>query len=397
MITNYVNDQHETWDQFLREFAYAFRTAVNETKRKTPAELLLSQKLITPFPKLVMVSNAVGDIEGLFDEARRNTRAKHEKWAKYYDRRRRDVQIKVNDWVLIKTHPVSSARKEVVAKFKPKFEGPYRVLEVKQNNLVIWRSGKRLTVNVDQVRIYHRRKSDEMEIRTGSSDSNSSRYKSSIFESVQRRSNESQHGRKKGSGVKCELEEKGLVLRKIRVRGTQVGPIRANHLSDQHQAPGHKQIPELKGVKKKLAYKRSLNSGSGGPERKQRKGQGHQGEKRRLTLSSNNELQYSKKRCRGEEIVMPSTSGYNLRPRRGAKVESRPTNEKRTQQGGPVQARGSREHQYCPYIEEQARSAGRKTRSRSCQQQHCQERKGGANSRWSQSLEVQVRDASYRK
>ncbi|GFT01949.1 uncharacterized protein TNCV_3056921 [Trichonephila clavipes] len=179
MIANYVNDQHDTWDQFLREFAYAIRTAVNETTGKTPEELFLGRKLTTTFQKLVMVSDgtefAVGDIERLFDEARRNTKAKHEKWTKYYDRRRRDVQIKVNDWVLIKTHPLSSATKKVVAKFKPKFEGPYRV------------------------------KSDEMEIRTGSSDSNSSRYKSSNFESVQRRSNESQYGRKKGSGVKLEL------------------------------------------------------------------------------------------------------------------------------------------------------------------------------------------------
>ncbi|GFV04223.1 hypothetical protein TNCV_918441 [Trichonephila clavipes] len=36
---------------------------------------------------------AVGDIEKMFDEARRNTNAKDEKWTKYilYDRRRRDV------------------------------------------------------------------------------------------------------------------------------------------------------------------------------------------------------------------------------------------------------------------------------------------------------------------
>ncbi|GFW74444.1 hypothetical protein TNCV_2413431 [Trichonephila clavipes] len=44
--------------------------------------------------KLVMVSDgnefAVGNIERLFDEARRNTKAKHEKWEKY-NRRRRDV------------------------------------------------------------------------------------------------------------------------------------------------------------------------------------------------------------------------------------------------------------------------------------------------------------------
>ncbi|GFU49645.1 retrovirus-related Pol polyprotein from transposon 17.6 [Trichonephila clavipes] len=102
MIANYVNEQHDTWDQFLREFAYAIRTAVNETTGKTPAELFLDRKLITPFQKLVMVSDgtefAVGDIERLFEEARRNTKTKHKKWEKYYNRRRRDVQIKVNDW-----------------------------------------------------------------------------------------------------------------------------------------------------------------------------------------------------------------------------------------------------------------------------------------------------------
>ncbi|GFX79773.1 uncharacterized protein TNCV_4980851 [Trichonephila clavipes] len=61
-----------------------------------------------------------------------------------------------------------------------------------------------------------------MEIRTGSSDSNSSRHESSSFNRVQRRSNESQYSRKKGSDIKRELEEKGIsFLRKIRVRDTQ--------------------------------------------------------------------------------------------------------------------------------------------------------------------------------
>ncbi|GFS93140.1 uncharacterized protein TNCV_363621 [Trichonephila clavipes] len=87
MIANYVNDQHDTWDQFLREFAYAIRTELNETTRKTPAELFLGRKLTTPFQKLVMVSDgtefAIGDFEKLFDEARRNIKAKHEKWAQY--------------------------------------------------------------------------------------------------------------------------------------------------------------------------------------------------------------------------------------------------------------------------------------------------------------------------
>ncbi|GFX66595.1 hypothetical protein TNCV_1795061 [Trichonephila clavipes] len=43
----------------------------------------------------------------------------------------RDVQIQENDWVLVQTDLLSSAAKWVRAKFKPKFEGPYRVLEKK--------------------------------------------------------------------------------------------------------------------------------------------------------------------------------------------------------------------------------------------------------------------------
>ncbi|GFW68525.1 uncharacterized protein TNCV_3300671 [Trichonephila clavipes] len=74
MIANYVNDQHDTLDQFLNELAYAIRTAVKETTGKIPAKLFLGRKLINAFQKLVMVSegteSAVGDIERLFDEAR---------------------------------------------------------------------------------------------------------------------------------------------------------------------------------------------------------------------------------------------------------------------------------------------------------------------------------------
>ncbi|GFY00993.1 retrovirus-related Pol polyprotein from transposon 17.6 [Trichonephila clavipes] len=109
MIANDMNDQHDARDQFLREFDYAIRTAMNETMGRSYAELFLGRKLIAPFQKLVMVSDgtefAVGDFERLFDEARQNTKPKHEKWEKYYDIRRRDVQIKVNDWVLINRIP----------------------------------------------------------------------------------------------------------------------------------------------------------------------------------------------------------------------------------------------------------------------------------------------------
>ncbi|GFY00138.1 uncharacterized protein TNCV_1342361 [Trichonephila clavipes] len=87
-------------------------------------------------------------------------RKKHKSWEKYYNCRRRDVHIKVNDLVLIQTHFLSAAGRKQVGKFMPKFEGPYRDLEVKGNNLIIWKSGKEVSVNIDQVRVYRPRQTD---------------------------------------------------------------------------------------------------------------------------------------------------------------------------------------------------------------------------------------------
>ncbi|GFU15964.1 uncharacterized protein TNCV_2368891 [Trichonephila clavipes] len=124
MIASFVEENHENWAQFLHEFAFALRTAVNETTNKTPAKLFLGRKIITPFSKLINVTEDtkyVGrNIERLFDEARRNMRKKHKSWGKYYNRRRRDVHIKVNDLVLIQTHFLSAAGRKQVRVYRPR-------------------------------------------------------------------------------------------------------------------------------------------------------------------------------------------------------------------------------------------------------------------------------------
>ncbi|GFX35366.1 uncharacterized protein TNCV_101731 [Trichonephila clavipes] len=305
MIANYVIEQHDTWDQFLREFDYAIRTAVNETTGKTPAELFLSRKLITPFQKLVMVSDG--------------------------------TEFAVNDWVLVATHSLSSATRKVVAKFKPKFEGLYRVLDVKNNNEVIWKAGKRLTINVDQVRIYRHRKCDETEIGTGNS----------------------------RITVVCAMNQ--MVL--------------TEYNGDQMT----REMIKRKGQK------------SGGPERKVQKGSGHRVNKRALSSNyrTNHNLTKFRKKSRREETVTPTTSGYNLRPRIGKREESRPTIERKTQQGGPVRSRKGRERNDSPYIAERTRSSNKNARRGGDQQRQDQERRGTWTKK-SFSLEVLVGNANYK-
>ncbi|GFX89388.1 uncharacterized protein TNCV_2202301 [Trichonephila clavipes] len=192
---------------------------------------------------------AVGDIERLFEEARRNTETKQENWKK-------NIMIDVG----------------VMCKL--------RVLDVKNNNVVIWKAGKRLTINVDQVRIYRHRKCDETEIGTGNSDNGSLHDESSGFDRGQRRSNDSRDGKKKG------------------------------------------------------------------------------------------------KKSRKEETVTPTTSGYNLIPRIRKREESRPTIERKAQQGGPVRSRKGRERNDSPYIEERTRSSNKNARRGGDQQRQDQERRG---------------------
>ncbi|GFV78004.1 uncharacterized protein TNCV_1581 [Trichonephila clavipes] len=66
------------------------------------------RKILTPFSKLINVTEGaeyVGrNIEKLFDEARQNMRKQHKNWEKYYNRKRRKVNIMVNDLVLVQTH-----------------------------------------------------------------------------------------------------------------------------------------------------------------------------------------------------------------------------------------------------------------------------------------------------
>ncbi|GFX25202.1 uncharacterized protein TNCV_2753771 [Trichonephila clavipes] len=155
----------------------------------------------------------VADIKRLFEEARRNTETKQENWKKYYNRRRRDVQIKV--------------------------------------------------------RIYRHRKCDETERGTGSSDNGSLCDESSGFDRVQRRSNESRDGKKKG-------------------------------------------------------YKRANESRSGGPEGKVQKGSEHRVNKRALSSNDTNSVltKHLERKVEQKKTVNPPQAAYNRRPTKWKKDKS---------------------------------------------------------------------------
>ncbi|GFT82396.1 transposon Tf2-8 polyprotein [Trichonephila clavipes] len=260
MIANYVNEQHDRWDQFLREFAYAIRTDVNETMEKTAAELFSGRKLITSFSEIS-------------DGIRRNGIS-------------------------------------------------------------------------NQFRIYRHSKCDETEIGTGSS------------------------------------------------RITVVYAMNRAVLTEYNGYQMSHEMVKRKG--QKLGYKRSNEFTSRGPERKVQKRSEHRGIKRNLSSNdSNSVLPRLRKKNRREETVTPTTSGYNLRPTKRKREESRLTIEMKTQQGGPVRFRKGRERNDSPYIKERTRSSNKNARRGGDQQRQNQERRGTCTKK-SLSLEVLVGIANYK-
>ncbi|GFV65608.1 uncharacterized protein TNCV_2713361 [Trichonephila clavipes] len=142
----------------------------------------------------------------------------HKTWDKYYNRKRRAVNIKVNDLVLVQTYFISAVGRRVVGKFMPKLEGPYRVLGVQNNNLTIWKRGGRVTVNIDQVRIYHPRNSDTNSF-DSINDTLNERKRSSNWSN--RLNSEKSRRSRKPSGNEnksCKSDKGNAVLEDLRVK-----------------------------------------------------------------------------------------------------------------------------------------------------------------------------------
>ncbi|GFU60419.1 uncharacterized protein TNCV_1820501 [Trichonephila clavipes] len=93
-------------------------------------------------------------------------------------------------------------------KITPSGDKPFKVLEVRNNNLIILKEGKRVTVNIDQVRVYRPRQSDTISsdshvetLYEGQRSSNgSSRSHPGKFKACRKTSSEESKGRESNKG-----------------------------------------------------------------------------------------------------------------------------------------------------------------------------------------------------
>ncbi|GFW74484.1 uncharacterized protein TNCV_2413831 [Trichonephila clavipes] len=127
------------------ELGHIYRYLENPDNGSVNASVCEGRKIITPFRKLINVADGAeymgGNIENLFEEARQNMRKQHKTWERYYNRKRKQGNIIVNDLVLVQTHFVSAEVGEWSESLCLSLKGDAECWKLGNNNVTIWKKG----------------------------------------------------------------------------------------------------------------------------------------------------------------------------------------------------------------------------------------------------------------
>ncbi|KAM7282951.1 integrase [Ixodes scapularis] len=134
-------ERHKDWDAKLAEMAFATRTTINRSTGFTPAQLNFGKELVFPLGNGLLCTDPAStqrtttqfaeDLRKRFTENLREARESLDvsrlQQANQYNKGRRNLQFKVGDLVLRRTHPLSDAARGFTASLAKRWDGPYRV------------------------------------------------------------------------------------------------------------------------------------------------------------------------------------------------------------------------------------------------------------------------------
>ena len=121
--------------------AFATRTTINRSTGFTPAQLNFGKELLFPLGNGLLCTDPASmqrtttqfaeDLRKRFTENLREARESLDvsrlQQANQYNKGRRNLQFKVGDLVLKRTHPLSDAARGFTASLAKRWDGPYRV------------------------------------------------------------------------------------------------------------------------------------------------------------------------------------------------------------------------------------------------------------------------------
>lgn len=127
----FANDNQQNWDYYLPFIQTAFNGSYHTSTKCSPSFLFLGREITHP---LLLAWNL-----NLDDDAYLSPQIMEQRWAdalvalkeaslrgsRYYNKLRVPTPFKLEDWVLLQTHHLSSAQNKFSAKMANRFSGPY--------------------------------------------------------------------------------------------------------------------------------------------------------------------------------------------------------------------------------------------------------------------------------
>jgi len=139
LISHYINDHHDNWDEFIPFVLFAHRTAVQASILESPFYLNHFRDPLIPLDLLVnsptplhhcepkdYKSQMILRMQNAFELTRNNILQARNIQKKNYDKNTTETFFKIGDRVFLSTVAIKTGQTK---KFTPKWSGPYRILD----------------------------------------------------------------------------------------------------------------------------------------------------------------------------------------------------------------------------------------------------------------------------
>lgn len=142
VLTAYVADNHNKWDKYLQQAAFAIRTARHDVTQLTPCFIMFGREmnlmgsethpLATTLDtiKNYQVDERQQAFEKVFTDVSNRLKKAQINAEQRYNLRRRDERFQLQQKVWRRNFALSDATRGVTAKFLPKYLGPYQISRI---------------------------------------------------------------------------------------------------------------------------------------------------------------------------------------------------------------------------------------------------------------------------
>lgn len=158
-IRSYLNGNLDEWDTYADYFAFNYNTTPNAVSnyKYSPFELIFAKHCNVPsdflsnrISPIYNVENVVHEMKYRLQKAHKDTKEMIDVFKKrnkeYYDKKINVTDFKIGEKIKIKKEPYD--------KFQYIYSGPFEILEIKNENVIINLNGKKYKIHKNRINKY---------------------------------------------------------------------------------------------------------------------------------------------------------------------------------------------------------------------------------------------------